>query len=317
MDRFFNSDVIAIIETDANFKIIRANEGAQLLLGYTVEELSQRTWIDLTHPDDIQKAVDHFEPLFKFGHAPCPILELRYKSKSGEIVHAAVNVHAGEQGPDGRPSYYVGYIINISDRIRAESHAQRSEVKLHELHRKIGQALGDALGTRDAYTARHQTFVAVLSDRIGINLGLARLDREATMAAAGVHDIGKIAIPIEYLTKTTKLEDLEFQVIRTHARRGYEILAPMETEFPVAEIVYQHHERLDGSGYPRGLKNGSILQGAQIIAAADTIDSMANSRPYRRALSKESVIETLTAERGIKLSADVVDASIKAFCEMP
>src|ERR1700686_5198221 len=106
-------------------------------------------------------------------------------------------------------------------------------------------------------------------------------------------------------------------VIRTHAQRGYEILRPLESEFPVAEIVYQHHERLDGSGYPRGLANGAILRAAQIIAVADTADAILHARPYRPALGKDSVIRALTEQRGIKMQADVVDAGIAALRASP
>lgn len=187
---------------------------------------------------------------------------MRYKTKSGKILDVAVGVQAGEPGDDGRPSYYIGFITNISDRRLAERNATETEDKLYMLHRKIGQALGEALGTRDAPTARHHSFVTSLSERIAVNIGLSNVGREVTVAAASVHDVGKTAIPIDDLAKTSRLEDLEMQVIRTHARHGYEIPKPIETDFPGAEIAYQHHQRLDGSGYPRGLKNGAILQGA-------------------------------------------------------
>ncbi|MBY0510276.1 MAG: HD domain-containing protein [Rhodospirillaceae bacterium] len=148
-------------------------------------------------------------------------------------------------------------------------------------------------------------------------LGLALVDCRAVAAAAGVHDIGKVSIPQEYLAKPTKLDPLEWSIIKTHSERGYEILRPMESEFPVAEIVYQHHERLDGTGYPRGLRNGAILREAQIIAVADTADSIINSRPYRSALGKDYAIQVLTEERGIKVLPDITDACLVALAEYP
>jgi HD-GYP domain-containing protein (c-di-GMP phosphodiesterase class II) len=128
------------------------------------------------------------------------------------------------------------------------------------------------------------------------------------VAAASVHDIGKIGVPNEYLAKPGKLEAVEWAVIQTHAKKGYDILKPLETEFPVAEIVYQHHERLDGSGYPRGIKGAAFLREAQIVALADISDSVINARPYRKALGKDYALSIIQNDRGVKFAEDICEA---------
>ncbi|TAL00432.1 MAG: PAS domain S-box protein [Rhodospirillaceae bacterium] len=316
MDRYFNNDAIGIIEANADFRITRANRGACRILGYSAEELCQLTWADFTHPDDIQKITDHFMSLFEAGQLGQAV-EVRHITKSGAQIENSVNVQAGESGPDGRPSYYVAFIMDITRLKQAERALQDSARSLSVLHEKIGHALNDAVQHRDPYTADHQSHVARLASRMCDLLGLPMLQHNTVVAAAGVHDVGKIAIPNEYLTKPAKLDELEFAVLRTHAQHGFQILRPMEIDFPVAEIVYQHHERLDGSGYPRGLCNGAIMIEAQIIAAADTVDAIINARPYRRALGKDHAIRVLTEERGLKLGADIADACITAIGELP
>jgi len=316
MDRYFHNDVVGIIEVGADFKIVRVNTGIRRMLGFSEEEMLQWTWMDVTHPNDIQKARDHFDWLFDQGR-PGEVLELRYRTKSGGYLDVALNVHAGEAGADGNPSYYVGFVMDLSRQKVAEEAAVLSQTHLQDLHSKIGKALSDALESRDPYTSGHQDHVAHFVDGLCLKLGIPEKERHAVVAAANVHDIGKIAIPSEFLSKPTALDDVEWAVIKTHSKRGFDILKPMETEFPVAELVYQHHERLDGTGYPRGLGNGQILRGAQIIAAADTADSIINARPYRKALGREHAISVLRQDRGLKVDVGIADACIELIQEQP
>lgn len=309
VDRYFQSDVIGIIEADANFRIARANVGAQRMLGFSESELCARTWMDVAHRDDLQKTKEHFTSYISRRLSP-PVLEVRCLDKGGAVVTIALNVHAGPAGDDGRPAYYVGFMMDISRQKKAEADVE-------SLNANISRVLGDALESRDSYTAGHQGHVAEYSVAISAKLGMNEVARKHIYSAAAVHDIGKIGVPIEYLTKTTALNDLEWAVIKAHAKRGHDILMPLQTEFPVAEIVYQHHERLDGSGYPRGLRNGEIMREAQILACGDIIDSMIHARPYRSMLGKERTIEALQKERGLRLSHDTVDAAIELVCALP
>jgi len=313
---YFDNDVVGIIETNADFHIVRVNPRTCKMLGYAPEELLQRTWLDLTHPEDIQKSRDHFAPILESGVGR-GALEVRYRTKSGSALCVALNVQVGERDSDGVPKKYVGFLMDITRQKQAESQVSSANRRMSDLHNKISRALGDTLGSRDPYTADHQNHVARLAGRIADILGLPVLERRTVVTAASLHDIGKAGIPNEYLTKPTKLDDMEMAIVRSHALRGFEILRPMDTELPIAEIVYQHHERLDGSGYPRGLSNGSVLREAQIVAAADTVDAIVNARPFRRALGKAYAIAVLTEERGTKLLEGVADACISALDEMP
>jgi HD-GYP domain-containing protein (c-di-GMP phosphodiesterase class II) len=133
--------------------------------------------------------------------------------------------------------------------------------------------------------------------------------------AGTIHDIGKLSIPAEILSKPTRLTELEFSLIKEHARIGYEILKDVESPWPLAQIVYQHHERMDGSGYPRHMKGDGILMEARILAVADVVEAIASHRPYRAGLGIDAAIEEISKERGILYDPEVVDACVKLFQE--
>jgi HD-GYP domain-containing protein (c-di-GMP phosphodiesterase class II) len=133
--------------------------------------------------------------------------------------------------------------------------------------------------------------------------------------AGSIHDIGKLSIPAEILTKPTKLTSLEFSLIKEHSRKGFEILKDVESPWPLAQIVYQHHERMDGSGYPRQLKGEEIIIEARILAVADVVEAMASHRPYRPSLQLASALAEIEKNRGTLYDADAVDACLKLFRE--
>ena len=133
--------------------------------------------------------------------------------------------------------------------------------------------------------------------------------------AGSIHDIGKLSIPAEILSKPTKLTEIEYSLIKEHARSGYEMLKDVESPWPLAQIVYQHHERLNGSGYPRNLKGDDILIEARIMAVADVVEAMASHRPYRAALGIESALEEIEKNKGVIYDDTVVDACLKLFRE--
>ncbi|HOF06335.1 MAG TPA: HD domain-containing phosphohydrolase, partial [Syntrophales bacterium] len=137
---------------------------------------------------------------------------------------------------------------------------------------------------------------------------------QGVAAATAIHDIGKLAIPAEILSKPTRLTDLEFSLIKNHAEQGYQMLKDIDFPWPVAEIVYQHHERCDGSGYPRGLKGDEILLEARIIAVADVVEAMSSHRPYRPSRGIAAALEEIQNQRGILCEA-AVDACLRLFRE--
>jgi putative nucleotidyltransferase with HDIG domain len=168
---------------------------------------------------------------------------------------------------------------------------------------------------RDPYTAGHQKRVAAISTAIAQKMGFDNDAVQALYMAGMVHDIGKMAVPSEILTKPSHLTELEMQMVQGHVESGYQILKDIPFPWPIAEMVRQHHERLDGSGYPRGLKGDEISLQARILAVADTIEAMATHRPYRPARGLSAAMNEIRAEAGIKLDARVVDAAFELMDE--
>ena len=172
-------------------------------------------------------------------------------------------------------------------------------------------AIAKTMEWRDPHTANHQKRVGSIARAIGRQLAWD-VDRiEALHMAAMIHDIGKMAVPSDLLIKPSRLTDIEMQMIQVHAEAGYQILKDIPFSWPIAEMVHQHHERLDGSGYPRGLKGDQICEEARVIAVADTIDAMSTHRPYRPALGLDAALEEIQAEAGTKLDAKVVEAVLQ------
>jgi HD-GYP domain-containing protein (c-di-GMP phosphodiesterase class II) len=166
---------------------------------------------------------------------------------------------------------------------------------------------------RDPYTAGHQKRVALISVAIANKLGLSNEKIQALYMAAMVHDLGKVAIPAEILTKPSRLTNLEIQMVQGHAESGYHILKDIPFPYPIAEMVYQHHERLDGSGYPRGLKGDAICLEARILAVADTIEAMAMHRPYRPGMGLDVAIKEVMAEAGSKLDQQIANVAFELY----
>jgi len=208
-----------------------------------------------------------------------------------------------------------GAIQDITDRKAAEADLQRGFDKLRKTIGAAIRTLAATVEMRDSYTAGHQKRVADLARRIAREMSLVSDKVLGLGLAALIHDIGKIAVPAEILSKPTKLTDIEFSLIQQHAQAAYDILKDMEFPWPVAEIIYQHHERLDGAGYPRGLKGEEILMEAKIITVADVVEAMSSHRPYRAGLGMEAALEEIKKNRGIRYDPAVVDACLHLFRE--
>jgi putative nucleotidyltransferase with HDIG domain len=172
-----------------------------------------------------------------------------------------------------------------------------------------------AVEARDPYNAGHQKRVADLARAIATEMKLPHDNIEAIRIAASIHDIGKISIPSEILCKPSCLSNLEFSIIKNHPQSGYEIIKEVESPWPLADIIRQHHERLDGSGYPQGLKDGDIIMGARIIAVADVVEAMMSYRCYRPALALGIALAEIEDNAGIVYDRDVSEACIKLFRE--
>ena len=173
------------------------------------------------------------------------------------------------------------------------------------------EAMSKTMEWRDPYTAGHQKRVAMISMAIARQLGWDKGRIQALYMAAMVHDIGKMAVPSEILTKPSRLTDLEMQMVQGHAEAGFQILKDIPFPWPIADMVHQHHERLDGSGYPKGLQGDQISEEARVLAVADTIEAMATHRPYRPAKGLVAAMDEIQAESGLKLDPKIVDAAYR------
>ena len=188
-----------------------------------------------------------------------------------------------------------------------------SIAKLKETLEGIIKTLSVTVENRDPYTAGHQRRVAELSIGIGREMMLDDDQLEEIRVAALLHDIGKMYISAEILNKPGKLKPIEFELIKLHAEEGYNTLKNIEFPWPVAEIVFQHHERCDGSGYLRGLKGDELLLAARIISVADVVEAITSMRPYRAALGLDVALDEITKFRGTRFDADVVNAAVRLF----
>jgi len=206
-------------------------------------------------------------------------------------------------------------VRDITKRVQAQEALEKSHEQLRKSLICAIVAVSRAVGARDPYTAEHQQRVSRLSRAIGQEMGLDRERIDGLRMGASIHDIGKIHLPAEILSKPSKLSDIEYAFIKTHAQVGYDILKDIAFPWPVADIAWQHHERLDGSGYPQGLKGDEICLEARIVAVADVVEAMSNHRPYREALGIDAALKEIEVHRGTWFEPAAVDACLKLFRE--
>ena len=201
----------------------------------------------------------------------------------------------------------------IEIRKEVEVKLKTSYAKLERILEDTVNALVSAIEKRDLYTAGHQKKVALLACAIGEELGFDKYRNEGLLIAAKLHDIGKISIPAEILNKPGKLLKQEFDIVKTHSQAGYDILKGIDFPWPIAEIVLQHHEEIDGNGYPRGLKGDKIILEAKIICLANVIIAMSSHRPFVSSTNLDSIFNEISELSGISYEPIVVDACLKVI----
>ena len=198
---------------------------------------------------------------------------------------------------------------------KLENMLREKEEKLQKTLENTIKALSSTVEIRDPYTAGHQERVTELACGIAVEIGLSTEQIEGIRLAGMIHDIGKIRIPPEILSKPGQLTKIDFNMIKIHPQVGFDILKTIEFPYPVAHIVLQHHERMDGSGYPLGLKGDKILPEARVLAVADTVEAIASHRPYRAALGLDRALKEISEQKGLLYDTEVVDACVKLFKE--
>ncbi|OGP49709.1 MAG: hypothetical protein A2Y79_05330 [Deltaproteobacteria bacterium RBG_13_43_22] len=211
--------------------------------------------------------------------------------------------------------HFVAVFDVITERKKAEGKLTHTLENLRNALTGIIQVIAATVETRDPYTAGHQRRTADLARTIAGEMGLTEDQQDGLLMAGIIHDLGKVSIPAEILSKPTQLTDIEYKLIKEHSQIGYEILKNIDFPWPIAEIVLKHHERLNGSGYPQGLKGKEICLEARILMVADVVEAMASYRPYRPALGIEAALEEIEKNKGILYDSRVVEVCLGLFRE--
>lgn len=252
-----------------------------------------------------------FDGMMPHGHYIVPIL-------AGGRVQGVLNLYVAHgHVRDPREEEFLRTVADVLSGLLSHRRTQLGLRDANDRVRKtlgtIIQAMGSTLETRDPYTAGHQRRVADLARAMAGEMGLSYDQIEAARTAATIHDIGKIAVPAEILSKPGRLTAIEYELIKMHAKVGYDIVKHIDFPWPIAQIILQHHERLDGSGYPAGLCGEHILIEARIIGVADTVEAMATHRPYRPAIGLEGALREIALGKGILYDAQAAEACLRVF----
>lgn len=294
-----------VVYHDKKMRLIWANRAAGESVGLNSSELIGRNYYEVWHNRKVPKN--------------CP---LKAAFKTGNPTQAEVALPdkkfwfiRGYPAKD-RAGRIIGMVVvslNITERKRMQQERENSLNKSRRILEETVIALAATAERRDPYTAGHQRRVAQLACRIAEEMDLDDERIEGIRMASVVHDVGKVCVPVEILSKPSKLSELEFSIIKTHSKIGYEILQPVEFPWPVALTVLQHHEKLDGSGYPNGIKGEDILLEAKIITVADVVEAMASHRPYRAALGIDLALKEIQKNRGRLYDSLAVDICVRLF----
>jgi PAS domain S-box-containing protein len=312
-----SSSAEGILGLDLQGDHVFVNPAAARMLGYEVEELigrpSHSTWHH-TKPDGSPYPKEECEiyAAYQEGavHRTSTEVFWRKDGTSFPVEYASTPIYEQDR--------LAGAVLTFSDITERKNAEKQLQDTLESLRKAFGatiQVMVSAVEARDPYTSGHQLRSADLARAIATELGLPQEKIEGLRMAGSIHDIGKLSIPAEILSKPTKLSEIELALIKEHANRGYEMLKDVESPWPLAEIVHQHHERMDGSGYPKNLKGDEIMIEARILAVADTVEAMASHRPYRAGLGIEAALNDIEKNKGIFYDNIVADACLRLFRE--
>lgn len=290
-------------------RFLAVNNAAVARYGYSQDEFLAMTIADIRPAEDVPKLRDNIEKrrhLLKgsFDHAGI----WRHRKKDGSLISVEISSHILQF--DGRRAEAV-LAHDVTDRLQVEERIAGYMHRLEQAMSGTAQAIAGMMDQRDPYTAGHERRVGEIAAAIAAEMGLPEETQRGLRVAGDLHDIGKISVPAEILAKPARLTAVEFELIKQHAEKGYDILKSIDFPWPVAEIAHQHHERLDGSGYPRGLKGDQILPEARILAVADVLEAMSSHRPYRPGLGLDKALEEIEKNSGRHYDPAVVSACLR------
>jgi PAS domain S-box-containing protein/putative nucleotidyltransferase with HDIG domain len=296
-----------------NGEFTYANPAMETILGYRPEEITGKYFVNITRKEDVAKYIKSYKKVRDQKQT--------IKEEVGILLHKDGTERyfsiSGAPNFDSEGNFIglVGTFKNLTDIRKSEMELKISLEKLQSAMSSTIDAISIIVESRDPYTAGHQKRVAQLAVAIAEKLGLSEERINFIRMGSLIHDIGKIYIPSEILTKPSRLGDLEFAMIKSHPTVGYKILNKVNFIPTIVDIVYQHHERMDGSGYPLGISGDAILLESMIVAVADIVEAMSSDRPYRAAKGLAIALEEIKQQRGSTLYAEVVDACLKLFEE--
>jgi PAS domain S-box-containing protein len=300
-------------ELDLDGNLVFFNDAMISKSGYSHEELMGMNYTEYMSPHMYERALDVFTEIYRTGKS-ISFFDYEIIMKGGQVKNyeswASLLFDNNNQ-----PIGFSGIARDITERKRVEEQLQQTLDSLRKAFGTMVQVMVSAVETRDPYTAGHQSRAANLARAIATEMGLSKDRIDGIRMAGSIHDVGKLSIPSEILSKPARLSGIEFPLIKEHARTGYEILKNVESPWPLADIIYQHHERMDGSGYPRNLKGDDIIIEARILAVADVMESMTSHRPYRPALGMDAALNEIMMNRAILYDAAAVDACLRLFHE--
>lgn len=293
------SDVVFVIGPQGS--VIYANPSGLAMFGVSAEEAIGSNAFEYIHPEDRERVADRHAQLASSPGASTTDT-IRFRAMTGEIRFLEVVRTNLLHLPA-----IAGIVINGRDVTERNAHLASLEASFGA----ITNTIANMVELRDPYTAGHQREVSQLAGAIARELGLADEDVKGIEVAATLHDIGKISVPAEILNRPGRLSQPEFEILKAHAQAGSDIVAEVPFPWPVRELILQHHERLNGSGYPNALTGGDILMGSRILAVADVISAMTAHRPYRPALGIRPALAEIEAHRGDLFDPDAVDACLR------
>lgn len=309
-----------ILVFDFNFHCKYVSPSVEALSGYTESEAITMSVQDILTQESFEKAVTmlmeeiEIEGQDQKDLSRSRTMEVKILRKDGSRIWVEVKMTFLRDGAN-RAFEIIGVARDIQKRKEAEEALERNYIKLKKTLWGTVQAIVAMCEVRDPYTAGHQRRVAKLAVAIAREMKLAEDHIHELSIAGAIHDLGKISIPAEILSKPGSLNEIEENMMKTHATVGYDILNSIDFPGTVAQILYQHHERCNGTGYPRGLSGEDILPEARILSVADVVEAMASHRPYRAALGIESALAEIENNRGILYDPESVDACLSLFRE--
>jgi PAS domain S-box-containing protein/putative nucleotidyltransferase with HDIG domain len=306
LEAMYKSTSDGIVFTDLEGNVKEANDAALRMHGYDdPNDILGRSALLFISPSEHAQALEGMARTMEEGKSGT--LEYTFLRRDGTAFPGELSATLLKDS-DGKARGLVAITKDITER-------KESVEKIRKAMEGAVQALAATVEMRDPYTAGHQRRVADLARAMAEEMGLGEERVVCVHLAARIHDIGKIYVPAEILSKPARLNKSEFEIIQTHPQVGFDILKTVEFPWPIASIIVQHHERMDGSGYPAGLSGDEILVEARIMAVADVVEAMASHRPYRPALGIDAALDEVERNRGKLYDAEAVDACLKVFRE--